>query len=73
MPNNEILIILGKIVIILCYVGFLLFVAYMMLIAVAMTMGMIEELRYRFETSNNIRKLKFIMRNKLWLKKILKI
>jgi hypothetical protein len=38
-----------------------------------MTMGMIEELRYRFETSNNIRKLKFIMRNKLWLKKILKI
>jgi hypothetical protein len=45
----------------------------MMLIAVAMTMGMIEELRYRLETPNNIRKLKFIMRNKLWLKKILKI
>jgi hypothetical protein len=73
MPNNEILIILGKIVIILCYVGFLLFIGYMMIVATGMTMGMIEELRYRFETSNNIRKLKFIMRNKLWLKKILKI
>lgn len=36
MPNNEILIILGKIVIILCYVGFLLFIGYMMIVATGM-------------------------------------
>lgn len=62
MPNNEILIILGKIVIILCYVGFLLFIGYMMIVATGMTMGMIEELRYRFNYSRNIRKFKFIIR-----------